>query len=142
MDVPQLDFSTYPSQIFWLLLCVIFLFFFIKNVFIPRVLSILEIRERRIQGDRERALEARARAQQLRQEYEGKFLENQKEARHQAEAHLQSFKKIREERLAALQTTFAEHRAALETQSFLDTRVDQNFVSILLKKRMGKERER
>lgn len=94
MDVPQLDFSTYPSQIFWLLLCVIFLFFFIKNVFVPRVLSILETRERRIQGDRERAQEAQARAQQLRQEYEGKFLENQKEARHQAESHLQGFKKF------------------------------------------------
>lgn len=135
MNVPQLDFSTYPSQIFWLLACVIFLFSFIKNVFLPRITATLEARDRRIRGDRERALEARAQAKQLRQDYDEKVGESKKAARHKAEKDLSEFQIMRDRRFQSLQKDFVERCAALEKTSFVDVNVDQNFVSILLKKR-------
>lgn len=135
MNVPQLDFSTYPSQIFWLLVCVVFLFSFIKNVFLPRVTATLEARERRVQGDKDRALEARTQAKRLKQDYDEKVLENKKAARHEAEKGLSEFQTMRDRRFQSLQREFVERCAALEGESFVEERVDQNFVSILLEKR-------
>lgn len=135
MNVPQMDFSTYPSQVFWLLLCVLFLFFFIKNVFLPRITAILEARDRRIQGDKERALEARARAKQLKQDYEEKILENRMEVRHQVEKGLQELRQVREERFSELQKEFIERCTSLEKKKFFEVSVEQDFVSILLRKK-------
>lgn len=53
--MPQLDFSTYSSQIFWLVISFAVLFILMWKVAIPRVGTVLEAREQKIRADLERA---------------------------------------------------------------------------------------
>jgi F-type H+-transporting ATPase subunit b len=45
LGLPQLDFSTYVSQVFWFGVCFSILFIFCKKYFIPRILTILKNRD-------------------------------------------------------------------------------------------------
>lgn len=135
MNVPQLDFSTYPSQIFWLIACALCLFFFVKNVFLPRVVFVLEGRDRRIQGDLAKAQEVRAQAQQVKESYEVSLLESKREARLRAEGEVLAYKTQHERRLNSLREEFLKKQLALEKKRFLHVCVDQDFVSILLKEK-------
>lgn len=49
--MPQFDFATYPSQIFWFLLCFIALYFYISRIIIPRVKDIIANRKTVIDTD-------------------------------------------------------------------------------------------
>lgn len=60
--LPQLQFSTYPSQIFWLIVSFTLLYFLMKRS-LPRVTEILETRHARIQADLDRAAALRAEAE-------------------------------------------------------------------------------
>ncbi len=46
--LPQLDLSTYASQIFWLLLCFCFLWFVMSNFITPKIADTVEQRKRKI----------------------------------------------------------------------------------------------
>ncbi|MDR1598107.1 MAG: hypothetical protein LBR89_04195 [Holosporales bacterium] len=133
MKIPQVDTSTYTSQIFWLLLCALVLLFFVKNVFIPRLLSIMDARDKRVLGDTARAQGIRASTQKLQTEYDEKIAENRDSAVQQQQAKLAEFDTIKEEQLAQMQKIFTRKRLALEKKSSLDLRVDRSFVDILLK---------
>ncbi len=60
--MPQLDFSTYASQIFWLLLGFIILYLFMARVALPRIGAILTNREERISSDLRKAEELKQEA--------------------------------------------------------------------------------
>lgn len=49
--MPQLDFSTYPSQIIWLLISFTALYFLMARVALPRISTVLEERRDRIAND-------------------------------------------------------------------------------------------
>jgi F-type H+-transporting ATPase subunit b len=49
--MPQFDFTTYSSQIFWLALCFSILYFFVSNVILPRIREIQKERKSTIDGD-------------------------------------------------------------------------------------------
>ena len=49
--MPQLEFSAYPSQIFWFLLCFVILYCFLAYVIIPRVADIVKNRKEIIDKD-------------------------------------------------------------------------------------------
>lgn len=53
--MPQLDFGTYPGQIFWLAVSFAVLFILMWKVAIPRVGDVIDMRERKIRADLERA---------------------------------------------------------------------------------------
>jgi F-type H+-transporting ATPase subunit b len=53
--VPQLDVSTFPSQIFWLLICFSVLYYLLSRRALPRVSEILEARQDRIAADLDQA---------------------------------------------------------------------------------------
>ena len=55
--MPQFDFATYPSQIFWFGLCFIFLYLFAYSIILPRIKSILNKRYDLINGDKDLAKE-------------------------------------------------------------------------------------
>lgn len=58
--MPQLDFSTYSSQVFWLIITFAVLFILMWKVAIPRVGEVIEAREQKIRADLERAEQLRA----------------------------------------------------------------------------------
>lgn len=49
--MPQLEFSSYPSQIFWFLVCFVILYCFLAYVIIPRVAEIVKNRKEIIDKD-------------------------------------------------------------------------------------------
>ena len=51
VGMPQLDFSTFPNQIFWLVLALLAIFFMLSRVALPRIASILATRQGLITSD-------------------------------------------------------------------------------------------
>jgi F-type H+-transporting ATPase subunit b len=82
--MPQMDFSTYPTQLFWLAVTFIALYGLMKWLALPRVAAAIEARRRRLDDDL-------GRAAQLRQEAEGVLAAYEKglaAARAEAQAQL------------------------------------------------------
>ena len=53
--MPQLDFATFPTQIFWLCVTFLLLYLVMWKVVIPRISGVLEERQSRVENDLERA---------------------------------------------------------------------------------------
>ncbi len=49
--MPQFDFTTYSSQIFWLLICLIAIYFSMAKIILPRITDIIKQRKENIDGD-------------------------------------------------------------------------------------------
>ncbi|HSF95086.1 MAG TPA: F0F1 ATP synthase subunit B' [Thermohalobaculum sp.] len=67
--LPQLDFSTFPSQIFWLAVTCIVLFHLMNRVALPRIASVLEERADAIADDLDRAEEFKRKAAEAEEAY-------------------------------------------------------------------------
>ena len=68
--MPQLNFDTYGSQIFWLIASIVVLFFILKTVALPRIAGGLEERSDAIEDDLDRAAEFRKKAEEAEAAYE------------------------------------------------------------------------
>lgn len=101
--LPQLDASTYPSQIFWLIVSFATLYYLMTRKALPRLSEILEARQERIASDLDRAATLRAEAEAAMQRYQQVVAD----AQAKAAARL----KEAEERLMA---EAAQKQAALE----------------------------
>ena len=67
--MPQLDFSVFPSQLFWLIVN-FFLMFFIMVVFIiPRTAEMINLRKQKIEGDLEKAAEIKRKVEKTLDKY-------------------------------------------------------------------------
>ncbi len=53
--IPQLEFSSFPNQIFWLVIFLVVIFIIVRSVALPRIGQIVSQREKRIQADLEDA---------------------------------------------------------------------------------------
>ena len=68
--MPQLDFSTFPNQIFWLVIFCIILFAIVKLFIIPRMEDIFANRRKIIDGNIAKAEEIRLRVSEIEQQIE------------------------------------------------------------------------
>lgn len=68
--MPQFDFATFPSQIFWLIVCFAVLYFLLARSVLPRIGAALEARQRKIDDDLERATELELKAKEALAAYE------------------------------------------------------------------------
>ena len=68
--LPQLDFSTFPSQIFWLIVAIVALFYLMSKIALPRIASVLEERADAIANDLDRAEELKRKAEEAEAAYE------------------------------------------------------------------------
>ena len=91
--MPQLDPSTFPTQIVWLVICFIVLYLLMWKVALPRIAEVLEARQSRIDDDLDRATALKEEAAQALAAYEASL----------AEAHARAQAELREaaEQLAA-----------------------------------------
>jgi F-type H+-transporting ATPase subunit b len=94
--MPQLDVSTFPSQIFWLIVCFAALYVLMAKLAIPRIEAVVEGRRQRIEGDLEKAAQMKAEAEAVIAAYEKAL----SDARHQAQLTM----KETTDRLAAIAT--------------------------------------
>jgi F-type H+-transporting ATPase subunit b len=63
IGMPQLDVSTFPSQLFWLAVTFLILYGLMRVLALPRIETALETRRRRLDGDLARAAALKAEAE-------------------------------------------------------------------------------
>ena len=68
--LPQLDFSTFPSQIFWLVVTVVALFYLMSKIALPRIASVLEERADAIADDLDTAEDFKRKAEEAEAAYQ------------------------------------------------------------------------
>jgi len=78
--MPQLDATTYASQILWLIITFSILYYLLKTKALPRVADILEARQERISNDLDKAAALRAEAEAAAEEYAKVVAEAQEKA--------------------------------------------------------------
>lgn len=105
--MPQLDFTTYLPQLFWLAVTFAFLYIVMARSALPRVGQILEERQNRIDNDLEQAEGFRTESEKLEADYEKLTAD----AKAKAVAHLQEERAKVEARLSERQ---ADMTAQLE----------------------------
>jgi F-type H+-transporting ATPase subunit b len=114
--VPQLEVSTFASQIFWLIICFGTLYYLLSRKALPRVAEILEARQDRIAADLDEAQRLRTEAEAALAEYEEALGRAQAEAQAllaEAQARLQAETARRQSELNA---KLAEQIATAEAQ--------------------------
>ena len=78
--IPQLDFATFPNQIFWLVVTLVVLYLVTKRVIIPNVGGIMEKRKARMEDDLAQAEQKNAMAEELARETAAIIAEAEAEA--------------------------------------------------------------
>jgi F-type H+-transporting ATPase subunit b len=68
--IAQLNFATWPSQIFWAVVSLVVLFFILKNVALPKIAGVLEERSDAIADDLDRAAEFKRKAEEAQDAYD------------------------------------------------------------------------
>ncbi|MEM9811684.1 MAG: F0F1 ATP synthase subunit B' [Pseudomonadota bacterium] len=67
--LPQLDFSTFPNQIFWLVLTLVVIYLILTEIALPRIAGALADRHETIAGDLEQAASLKQRAAEAEEAY-------------------------------------------------------------------------
>lgn len=78
--MPQLDFSTFPNQIFWLVVTLIVIYFILSRVALPRIGAVLAERQGTITNDIAAAEELKQRAQEAEAAYDKALADARSEA--------------------------------------------------------------
>jgi F-type H+-transporting ATPase subunit b len=69
VGMPQLDFATFPNQIFWLLVTLVVLYLILNRVALPRIASVLADRHGSIQRDLDQAEDLKRKAVEAEEAY-------------------------------------------------------------------------
>ena len=114
--MPQIEVSTFSSQIFWLIICFATLYYLLSRRALPRVSEILEARQDRIAADLDQAQRLRRDAEKTLETYEQAMAKAQDEA-HALLAEVQNrLQAEAAERQAEINRQLAEQLAEAEAQ--------------------------
>jgi F-type H+-transporting ATPase subunit b len=80
VGMPQLDFSTFPNQIFWLVVTLVVIYLILSRVALPRIASVLTDRQGTIANDIAAAEELKLKAQEAEKAYEQALADARAEA--------------------------------------------------------------
>ena len=115
--MPQLDISTFPSQIFWLVITFIAMFLIMWRISVPKIADALEARQKRISDNLGRAEDIKKEAEAAIEAYEAALAEARAEAQTavaEASAALLEEQHAREAELAeTLKKRVAESEAGI-----------------------------
>jgi len=81
VGMPQLDFSTFPNQIFWLLVTLVAIYLILSQVALPRIAAVLSNRHGTIANDLAMAEELKRKAEEADAAYERAMEDARVEAR-------------------------------------------------------------
>lgn len=101
--MPQLDPSSFPTQLFWLTVSFVVLYVLMARFLLPRIQEVLESRQSRIAEDLQQSEKMKLQAEEARSAYEKALAE----ARAKSQAQI-------EETLAAVEKTTAQRHAELD----------------------------
>ena len=117
--LPQFNTHTWPSQIFWLVICFGVLYIFFSKFTLPSMTGTIEARANKIEKDIKAAEQLSAQAEQVRLGYEADL----KKAAAQSSSDM---KQIDEEAKAKLATSLADFRTRYESEmAKVEQRLDQ-----------------
>ncbi len=112
--MPQLDFTTFPNQIFWLVVTFTILYFIIARIFLPRIGGVLEDRHNAIASDIDQAAELKQKAEEAEAAYNTALAEARAEAHRIAEEAKDAIKKDVEAAIAKAEAEIAAKSAESE----------------------------
>src|SRR5210317_1497944 len=78
--MPQLDFSTFPNQIFWLVVTIVVIYLILQRVALPRIASVLADRSASIQRDLDKAEDYKRSAEEAEEAYNKALADARSEA--------------------------------------------------------------
>lgn len=114
--MPQLDPSTYASQLFWLVVTFVLLYLVIWKVALPRIAELLQERQERIDDDLERAQKLRDDAGEVLEAYEKTMADGRARAQDILREAAARMAKESEEQHAALSQKIASQAAEAEAR--------------------------
>jgi F-type H+-transporting ATPase subunit b len=103
--MPQLDFSTFPNQIFWLVVTLVAIYFILSKVALPRIASVLAERQGTLTNDLAAAEDLKRQAAEAEDAYNKALADARAEAQ-----------RIAEETRAEIQSVLAEATARADEQ--------------------------
>ena len=80
--LPQLDFSSFGNQIFWLIICLLVIYLILSRIALPRIAEVLTERQDRITDDLAAAEELKVQASLAEEAYNQALVEARNEAKH------------------------------------------------------------
>jgi F-type H+-transporting ATPase subunit b len=112
--MPQLDFSTYPGQLFWLALSFIALYLLMSRLGLPRISGIIAARRQRVTADLEGAGQMKTQAEAVIAAYERALAEARAEAQRTLKETTERLNAQAAERLREIAQKLAGETAAAE----------------------------
>lgn len=114
--LPQLDFTTWPTQIFWLVVTFTLGYILMARLVVPNIGAVLEERRDRISADIEAAKSADQDAKDMQSKYEAELAEARAKAAEAAKQALDTAKAENEKAEAALSAKLAKKIKTAETK--------------------------
>lgn len=114
--MPQLDFATFPTQLFWLVVTFIILYVVMKWLALPRVAATMEARRNRLDADLARAEELKAKAEEVMAAYQKALAEARAEAQARTRETIDRLAADAAERQQRLNEALAHRIAAAERE--------------------------
>ncbi len=128
--MPQLDFSVFPSQLFWLLLSFFSMLFIMNKFIIPKTAEMINLRKEKIEGDL-------AKASEIRQEMEKSLLRYNQALQEATIKANESLQKTKDE----LNDTIVRRQADLDTRLRAEIEAGENKISASKEKTLYKIEE-
>lgn len=100
--MPQLDFSVFPSQLFWLCISFFTMLFVMSKFIIPKIAEMINLRKEKIDGYLDSAVDFKARSEQALENYHRALKEATDEANLSLQKTKQEMKNLIERKQAEL----------------------------------------
>jgi F-type H+-transporting ATPase subunit b len=114
VGMPQLDVTTFPNQIFWLVLTLVAIYMILNRVALPRIAAVLSERQGTITNDIASAEELRLKAKEAEAAYDKALAEARAEAQRIAQAARDDIKADLAAAIARADTEISERTAESE----------------------------
>lgn len=112
--MPQLDFATFPNQIFWLVVALVAIYFLLSRIALPRIAGILADRQDTIANDLGAAEELKLKAQQAEEAYQKSLADARAESQRIANETRAAMQADLDEAIAKADAAIAERTAESE----------------------------
>lgn len=112
--LPQLDFTSYPSQIFWLFISFTLLYFIFSKKSLPEISSTIENRREQVEGDVDNATRLKEEAESVQTAYEGALADARQKASEEFTKADEKIKKTTNKKLDAFKELAATKTAETE----------------------------
>ena len=118
VGMPQLDFSTFPNQMFWLVVTLVVIYWVLNRIALPRIAGVLADRQGTISGDIAAAEELKAKAVEAEEAYNKALADARAQA---AEIAAETRAEIQKDLDVAMEKADAEIAAkAAESEAAID----------------------